>query len=65
MPPPNNYNPIQFTEASHTYSFPKASRNDEAKAYKASFAPAPGAYDLRKDDKQEGYAFSFKGGTLE
>lgn len=51
VPPPNNYNPIQFTEASHTYSFPKANRNDEAKIYKSSFSPAPGAYEIRKDEK--------------
>jgi len=24
---------------------------DEAKLYKASFTPGPGAYELRKDDK--------------
>lgn len=28
-PPPNNYNPVKFTEASHNYSFPKASKGNE------------------------------------
>ncbi len=64
-PGPNAYHPSQFTEASHEYSFPKTSKNDEAKAYKASIAPGPGAYEIRKEDKQEGTAKSFLGGPLE
>ena len=51
VPGPNNYNPNKFTEASHQFSMPRASRTDEAKAYKASFAPGPGAYEVRRDDK--------------
>ena len=65
VPGPNNYQPLQFTEASHLYSMPRAARTDEAKAYKASFAPGPGAYEVRRDDKQEGPAKSFLGGALD
>lgn len=59
------FNPYKFTEASHQHSFPKASRQDEAKMYKQSFAPGPGTYETGKKDKREGYEFSFKGGPLE
>lgn len=51
VPAPNNYNPNKFTEASHQFSFPKAAKADEARLYKASFAPGPGAYEVRRDDK--------------
>lgn len=51
VPAPNNYYPNKFTEASHQYSFPKAMRTDEAKLYKESFTPGPGAYEVRKEDK--------------
>lgn len=44
---------------------PRAARTDEAKAYKASFAPGPGAYEIRREDKQEGPAKSFLGGALD
>ena len=50
-PGPNAYNPDKFTEASHLYSFGKASRIDEAKFYKSSFAPGPGAYEVIKEDR--------------
>mmetsp|Transcript_33906 Transcript_33906/g.24952 ORF Transcript_33906/g.24952 Transcript_33906/m.24952 type:complete len:154 (+) Transcript_33906:289-750(+) len=46
LPGPNQYRPEKFTEASHQYSFPKASRTDEAAVYKASIAPGPGAYNV-------------------
>ena len=64
-PAPNNYYPNKFTEATHQYSFPKAMKSDEARLYKSSFTPGPGAYEIRKDDKQEGPAKSFLGGALE
>jgi hypothetical protein len=44
---------------------PRAARTDEAKAYRASFAPGPGAYEVRRDDKQEGTAKSILGGSLD
>lgn len=65
VPAPNSYNPLKHTETTYKYSFGKANRIDEAKIYKDSFAPAPGAYEVRRDDKQEGPAYSFKGGALE
>ena len=65
MPAPNAYSPSKFTEASHMYSFPKSMKSEEAKLYKASFAPGPGAYEVRRDDKQEGPAKSFLGGPLD
>lgn len=37
-------------------------KSDEAKLYKSSFTPGPGAYEIRRDDKQEGPAKSFLGG---
>ena len=40
-------------------------KSDEAKLYKSSFTPGPGAYELRRDDKQEGPAKSFLGGPLD
>jgi hypothetical protein len=51
VPAPNNYAVLQFTEASHQYSMPRATRTDEAKAYKSSFAPGPGAYEIRREDR--------------
>ena len=51
VPAPNNYYPNKFTETSHLYSFPKSMKSDEAKLYKASFTPGPGAYEVRKEDK--------------
>jgi len=62
VPGPNSYNPDKFTEASHLYSFPKAAKADEARLFKASFAPGPGAYEVKID---EGPAKSFLGGPLE
>lgn len=49
-PAPNTYNMRKGLEG-NTYSFPKASKTDEAKAYKSSFAPGPGAYEIRREDK--------------
>lgn len=40
-------------------------KSDEAKLYKSSFTPGPGAYEIRKEEKQEGTAKSFLGGPLE
>lgn len=65
VPAPNQYYVNKFTEASHLYSFPKSMKSDEAKLYKSSFTPGPGAYEIRKEDKQEGTAKSFLGGPLE
>lgn len=64
-PAPNNYYPQKFTETSQQYSFPKASKADEARFQRANIAPGPGAYEIRKEDKQEGYAKSILGGPLE
>ena len=63
-PAPNAYYPSKFTEATHHYSFPKAEREDK-KIKQASFTPGPWAYEIRRDDKQEGTAKSFLGGPLE
>jgi len=37
-------------------------KSDEVRLMKQSFAPGPGAYDVRREDKMEGYAKSFLGG---
>jgi hypothetical protein len=51
VPAPNSYYPARNGEGNFQYSFPKALKADEAKLYKASFTPGPGAYEIRKEDK--------------
>ena len=41
---------------------PRAQRTE---AYHASFAPGPGAYEVRRSDRQEGTAKSILGGSIE
>ncbi len=63
-PGPNKYNPDKHTEASHSYSFPKATRTDKVSLKKAMETPGPNVYVVRRNDKQEGTAKSFLGGAL-
>jgi hypothetical protein len=49
-PSPNTYSLSNGVQGD-IYSFPRSSKTDEAKAYKSSFAPGPGAYEIRRDDK--------------
>lgn len=45
-----HYNPVFVETGKYMYSFPKASRDDEAGEAKSSAAPGPGAYEIRKDE---------------
>lgn len=62
-PAPNHYNPGKFTEASHMYSFPKDENANKQQLLKASYAPGPGTYDIRRMEGNDGQAKSMLGGS--
>lgn len=65
MPGPNNYSPKKHTETNYAYSFPLGNRTNEAALAKASIAPGPGAYEVRKENPLEGGGKSILGGSME
>ena len=64
-PAPNAYHAKPFTEASHSFSFPKAIDNYQAEVSKNSMLPGPGNYQNMKElANQNHLAKSMLGGAL-
>ena len=64
-PGPGAHRPVHFTEASHSYSIPKAVDNYENELNKAMFLPGPDKYNNMKGMATEDkYAKSILGGKL-
>jgi len=51
VPEPGRYRPIQFTEASHAYSFPRAEDDALKQLEKTAMLPGPGRYENMKEMK--------------
>ena len=61
-PAPNMYRPIKFTEASHTYSFPKQA--DDGNVLKGATLPGPQTYNHTGLADHKTLAKSILGGKL-